>query len=87
MLPVAQIRDIQLEGECRPTATASALLRAWRAYLAKYLVVRGMLRGHGVPAGAAARMAGTRIYCLRPSRLSYPDNRRGFGNRQEVSLV
>jgi uncharacterized protein YhbP (UPF0306 family) len=82
-----QIRGIQLEGECRPPATASALLRAWRAYLAKYPLVRGMLRGQGVPAGAAARMAGTRIYCLQPRRLFYLDNRLGFGNRQEIQLV
>ena len=50
-------------------------------------MVRGLLRGRGVSAGTAVKLAGTRLYCLRPERLFYLDNRLGLGNRQEVPLT
>jgi uncharacterized protein YhbP (UPF0306 family) len=80
------IRGIQLEGECQPVRAPADYLRAWRAYLTKFPFVRELFRrdrrGEGSMAGKLLR---TQMYRLQVQRLFYLDNRRGFGQRVEVS--
>ncbi len=82
-----RIRGVQLEGSCHQVTTPREALRAWRAYLGKFPIVRQLLRGGGVDTGTTARMARTRMYTLRPTHLFYLDNELGFGTRREIEGV
>ncbi len=80
-----EIRGIQLEGRAEAVAGAAALARAWQVYLTKFPFVREFRMGDALEImGRAVR---ARFYRVVPSRILYLDNRKGFGWREEVSLV
>ena len=81
------IRGIQLEGCCTAVRGQRESLHAWRIYFGKFPFVRHLLQGKGgVAADMIEKLRGTQMYRLEVQRLFYLDNRRGFGNRQEVAV-
>jgi uncharacterized protein len=80
------IRGVQLEGFCQRVDGMREALRGWRVYLTRFPMVRGLFRG--VPTDAprlAGKLGRTRMYWFRVERAFYLDNRRGFGERTDVT--
>jgi uncharacterized protein YhbP (UPF0306 family) len=83
-----QIKGIQMEATCDEITSKRELARAIAAYVKKYPFVAQflspgqLLRGMSVGGNALD----VRLYRLRPTRMLYLDNERGFSNRQEVPL-
>ena len=83
-----QIKGIQLEGSCEEVRGKRELARALAAYLKKYPFVARFLSPGQLLRGMAVggRSLDVRFYRVRPSRMLYLDNERGFSNLQEVPL-
>ena len=83
-----QIKGIQLEGRASEVRGKIELARALAAYLGKYPFVKQFLSPgqllHGVQ--IAGKTFDIRLWRLRPERLYYLDNARGFSARQELPL-
>ena len=83
-----QIKGIQLEGRAEPITNPLEVARALGAYLDKYPFVRQFLSPTNLLQGVkiAGKTFDIRLWRLRPERLYYLDNARGFSNRQELPL-
>ena len=83
-----QIKGIQLEGRAVEVTGKVELARALAAYLGKYPFVRQFLSPGQLLQGVqiAGKTFDIRLWRLRPERLYYLDNARGFSNRQELPL-
>jgi len=83
-----QIKGIQLSGTCAEVVDARELSAALDAYVAKYPFVAAFLGPERSLAGmrVAGRPLDVRLYGVRPHRLLYLDNQRGFSNREQVPL-
>jgi uncharacterized protein YhbP (UPF0306 family) len=83
-----EIKGIQLEGRAEEVTNAVELARALAAYLSKYPFVRQFLAPGGLRQGVriAGKTFDIRLWRLRPERLYYLDNARGFSQRQELPL-
>ena len=83
-----QIKGIQLEGHATEVTGKLELARALAAYLGKYPFVKQFLSPGQFLQGVqiAGKSFDIRLWCLRPDRLYYLDNARGFSNRQELPL-
>lgn len=83
-----QIKGVQLEGQAAEVSGKVALARALAAYLGKYPFVRQFLTPGKLLQGVqiAGKAFDIRLWRLRPTRLYYLDNARGFSARQELSL-
>jgi uncharacterized protein YhbP (UPF0306 family) len=83
-----QIKGIQLEGRAQEVGNPIELTRALGAYLHKYPFVRQFLSPDKLLQGVkiAGKTFDIRLWRLRPDRLYYLDNARGFSNRQELPL-
>lgn len=83
-----QIKGIQMEATCEEVTGRRELARALAAYIKKYpFVARFLSPGQllrGMSVGGHA--LDVRLYRLRPVRMLYLDNERGFSNREEVPL-
>jgi uncharacterized protein YhbP (UPF0306 family) len=83
-----QIKGIQMEAACAEMTGKRELARALAAYIKKYpFVARFLSPGQllrGMSVGGHA--LDVRLYRLRPTRMLYLDNERGFSNRKEVPL-
>lgn len=83
-----QIKGIQMSAMCEEVKGKRELARALAAYVRKYPFVAQFLSPsqflRGMSVGGHA--LDVRLYRLRPTRLLYLDNERGFSNRQEVPL-
>lgn len=83
-----QIKGIQMVATCAEVRGKRELARALAAYVRKYpfvarfLAPGQLLRGMQV----AGRPLDVRLYRVRPTRLLYLDNERGFSNREEIPL-
>jgi uncharacterized protein YhbP (UPF0306 family) len=83
-----QIKGIQLEGQATEVTGKIELARALAAYLGKYPFVKQFLSPGQLLQGVqiAGKSFDIRLWRLRPERLYYLDNARGFSNRQELPL-
>ncbi|HLI26048.1 MAG TPA: pyridoxamine 5'-phosphate oxidase family protein [Chloroflexota bacterium] len=83
-----QIKGIQLEGTAAIVESPAELLRALHAYLDKYPFVRSFLSPQALLQGVriAGKALDVRLWRLRPERLWYLDNARGFSAREELPL-
>jgi len=83
-----QIKGIQLEGRAVEVTGKLELARALAAYLGKYPFVKQFLSPGQFLQGVqiAGKSFDIRLWRLRPDRLYYLDNARGFSNRQELPL-
>ena len=83
-----QIKGIQLEGRAAEVTGKVELARALASYLSKYPFVKQFLAPGQLLQGVqiAGKSFDIRLWRLRPERLYYLDNARGFGNRQELPL-
>jgi uncharacterized protein YhbP (UPF0306 family) len=83
-----QIKGIQLEGQAAEVNGKLELLRALGAYLEKYPFVRQFLSPDKLLQGVkiAGKTLDVRLWKLRPTRLYYLDNARGFSAREELPL-
>ena len=83
-----QIKGIQLEGRAAVLDGKIELLRALHAYLDKYPFVRNFLSPEKLLQGVqiAGKALDVRLWRLRPERLYYLDNARGFSAREELAL-
>ena len=83
-----EIKGIQMEGICEEVGGKRELARALSAYVKKYpfvarfLTPGQLLRGMSV----GGHPLDVHLYRLRPSRVLYLDNARGFSNRKEVPV-
>ncbi len=83
-----QIKGIQLEGRAAEVSGKLELARALGAYLAKYPFVKQflspgqLLQAVQIP----GKSFDIRLWRLRPERLYYLDNARGFSARQELPI-
>ena len=84
-----EIRGVQLEGDAGPVPAAS-LPAATGVYLERFPFVREFLGEGGSLLDGVFRVAGrlvrARLYLLRPVRVFYLDNCRGFGARVQIQL-
>lgn len=84
-----QIKGIQMSAICEEVKGKRELARALAAYVRKYPFVAQflspgqLLRGMSVGGHALD----VRLYHVRPTRMLYLDNERGFSSRQEVPLT
>lgn len=76
------IQGIQLEGTCEMIGAPAKGLRALRLYIEKYPFVGDLAAAPQL----ARALAKTRFYRIRPSRLYFIDNSKGFSHREEVNL-
>ena len=83
-----QIKGVQLAADCVQVSGKVESIRALRAYVKKYPFVRQFLTPGQLLVGmqVAGRALDVRLYRLRPTRVLYLDNQRGFSNRQEIVL-
>jgi uncharacterized protein YhbP (UPF0306 family) len=83
-----QIKGIQLEGQAAEVSGKLELARALGAYLAKYPFVKQFLSPGQLLTGVkiAGKSFDIRLWRLRPQRLYYLDNARGFSAREELPL-
>ena len=82
-----QIKGIQLEGKCHRVESKLEQARAMAVYLKKYPFVREMLlKPQTLVQEMSRRVGSTTWYCVRPSRVLFVDNAKGFGHRDEVEL-
>jgi len=83
-----QIKGVQLEGRAAEVSGKVALARALAAYLRKYPFVKQFLTPGQLLQGVqiAGKAFDIRIWRLRPERLYYLDNARGFSAREELPL-
>ena len=83
-----QIKGIQLEGRASEVRGKIELARALAAYLGKYPFVKQFLSPGQLLQGVqiAGKTFDIRLWRLRPERLYYLDNARGFSARQELPL-
>jgi len=83
-----EIKGIQLEGRAEEVTNPLEIMRALGAYLDKYPFVRQFLSPSKLLEGVqiAGKTFDIRLWRLRPERLYYLDNARGFSNRQELPL-
>ncbi len=83
-----QIKGIQLEGRAAEVSGKVALARALAAYLGKYPFVKQFLGAGSLLQGVqiAGKAFDIRMWRLRPERLYYLDNARGFSAREELPL-
>lgn len=83
-----QIKGIQMEGRAGIVEGKLELLRALHAYLDKYPFVRNFLSPEKLLQGVqiAGKALDVRLWRLRPERLYYLDNARGFSSREELPL-
>lgn len=83
-----EIKGIQLEGRAEEVTNPLEIMRALGAYLDKYPFVRQFLSPGKLLEGVriAGKTFDIRLWRLRPERLYYLDNARGFSNRQELPL-
>jgi len=83
-----EIKGVQLEGQAGEVANPIEIARVLGAYLAKYPFVRQFLSPTSLLQGVriAGKTFDIRLWHLRPERLYYLDNARGFSNRQELPL-
>jgi uncharacterized protein YhbP (UPF0306 family) len=83
-----QIKGIQLEGQAAEVSGKLELARALQAYLGKYPFVRQFLSPGSLLQGVqiAGKSFDIRLWRLRPARLYYLDNARGFSAREELVL-
>jgi uncharacterized protein YhbP (UPF0306 family) len=83
-----QIKGIQLEGRAAEVSGKVALARALAAYLRKYPFVKQFLAPGQLLQGVqiAGKAFDIRMWRLRPERLYYLDNARGFSAREELPL-
>ncbi len=83
-----QIKGIQLEGSAVEVTGKLELARGLAAYLGKYPFVKQFLSPGRLLQGVqiAGKSFDIRLWRLRPHRLYYLDNARGFSNRQELPL-
>ena len=83
-----QIKGVQMSAVCEEVTGKRELARALAAYVRKYPFVAQFLSPgqllRGMKVGGHA--LDVRLYRLRPTRMLYLDNERGFSNRQEVPL-
>ncbi len=83
-----EIKGIQMEATCEVVASKRELARALALYIKKYpFVARFLSPGQllrGMSVGEHA--LDVRLYRLRPTRMLFLDNERGFSNRAEVPL-
>ena len=83
-----QIKGIQMEATNEEVKGKREMARALAAYIKKYPFVAPfitpgqLLRGMSV----GGRPLDVHLYRIRPTRMLYLDNERGFSNRQEVPL-
>jgi uncharacterized protein YhbP (UPF0306 family) len=82
------IKGVQLEGRAAEVTGKIELARALAAYLGKYPFVKQFLSPGQLLQGVqiAGKSFDIRLWRLRPERLYYLDNARGFSNRQELPL-
>ena len=83
-----QIKGIQMSAACTEVPGKAELARVLAAYMKKYPFVRQFLSPGQLLKGmkVAGRALDVRLYRLRPTRLLYLDNQRGFSNRQDIPL-
>jgi uncharacterized protein len=83
-----KIKGIQLAGVCEEVTEAAEAAGALDAYVGKYPFVANFLGPQRSLEGmqVAGRPLDVRMYAVRPTRLLYLDNQRGFSNREEVPL-
>jgi uncharacterized protein len=83
-----QIKGIQLAGTCEEVVDPQESAAALEAYVDKYPFVAAFLGPERSLQGmqVAGRPLDVRLYAVRPTRLLYLDNERGFSNREEISL-
>jgi uncharacterized protein YhbP (UPF0306 family) len=83
-----EIKGIQLEGRAALVTGKIELARALTAYLGKYPFVRNFLSPGQLLQGVkiAGKSFDIRLWRLRPERLHFIDNARGFSARQELPL-
>ncbi len=83
-----QIKGIQLEGRAEEVSGKLELARALGAYLGKYPFVKQFLSPGQLLQGVkiAGKTFDIRLWRLRPTRLYYLDNARGFSAREELPL-
>ena len=83
-----QIKGVQLEGRAVEVTGKIELARALAAYLGKYPFVRQFLQPGQLLQGVqiAGKAFDIRLWRLRPTRLYYLDNARGFSAREELPL-
>ncbi len=83
-----QIKGVQLEGRAEEVGGKLELARALGAYLSKYPFVKQFLAPGQLLQGMkiAGKSFDIRLWRLRPERLYYLDNARGFSAREELPL-
>jgi uncharacterized protein YhbP (UPF0306 family) len=82
------IKGIQLEGRCDPVRDAAEARRAREVYLRKFPFAAPFLDDPDrIGAAVARKTRAVVFYAIRPRRLLFLDNARGFGDRREVSLA
>jgi uncharacterized protein YhbP (UPF0306 family) len=83
-----EIKGLQLEGHAAEVTNKLELARVMMAYLGKYPFVKQFLSPGSLLQGVkiAGKSFEIRLWRLRPERLYYLDNARGFSARQELPL-
>jgi uncharacterized protein YhbP (UPF0306 family) len=83
-----QIKGIQVAAKCEEVRGKIELGRALAAYVKKYPFVAQFLSPGQLLKGmqVGGRALDVRCYRLKPTRLLFLDNERGFSNRQEIPL-
>jgi uncharacterized protein len=82
------IKGIQMTAVCEEVRSKPELARVLAAYVKKYPFVARFLSPGQLLRGMSigGHTLDVRLYRLRPTRMLYLDNERGFSNRQEVPL-
>lgn len=80
-----RIKGIQLEGSVEPVDSLIEKGKAMAVYARKYPEVMKIFTS---PSGGVFYQAFLKVkfYCVRPERIFYIDNERGFGKRQELAI-
>jgi uncharacterized protein YhbP (UPF0306 family) len=81
-----EIRGIQLEGQVERVRSPKRKLLFWRIYRKKFPFVDRFFQPGPLHEMVKAKIADVKIYRIVPTQVLYLDNRRGFGNREELRL-
>jgi len=87
--PWQEIRGLQIEGSAHAATDEREIAQAARVFAARFAFLQGLLadsESHGPPE-LQGPLENSRFFVLRPSWMRLIDNTKGFGHKEEMTLI
>jgi uncharacterized protein YhbP (UPF0306 family) len=87
--PWREIRGLQLEGSAYVATEEQEVARAAQVFASRFAFLQGLLADSDseAPLELQGPLADARFFVLRPTWIRWIDNTRGFGHKEELTLI